>query len=181
MGLFSLTLYTALDLLVGENSDKDLFVSMTLWIVHQANISARVHELGGGTDVQCSVVNPTGIFHFACRLEDLEKRGKDTYEPFWSTPFPFQRFSHKKNRPSSEEATIDVRGVHAFYERRVSLSLCILLLKNEVNWSYMRFFSIIQVKSNGHEGFCKMVCTVKSRPSYFNGPTYFHRLINKIN
>ena len=95
--------------------------------------------------------------------------------------FLFKDFPIRKDRPTSEEATIDVRGVHAFYERRVSLSLCILLLKNEVNWSYMRFFSIIQVKSNGHEGFCKMVCTVKSRPSYFNGPTYFHRLINKIN
>ena len=68
-----LTLDAALDLLVCENSDKNFFVSMTLWIVHQANVSPCLHELSWGTDLQCGIVNPTGIFHFACRFEDLEK------------------------------------------------------------------------------------------------------------
>ena len=82
---YTLTLNASLHLLVGENSDKDLFMGMTLWIVHQANVSAGVHELCRGSDVQCSVVNPTGILHFACRLQDLKKNKSEN--PFQTLLF----------------------------------------------------------------------------------------------
>ena len=72
-----LTLDATLDLLVCENSDKNFFVSMTLWIVHQANVSPCLHELSWGTDLQCGIVNPTGIFHFTCRFQDLRKKQAD--------------------------------------------------------------------------------------------------------
>ena len=60
---FLFTWHAVLYLAVRENSDKDLFVGVALGVVHEADVTTCVHELGGRAEPQRCVVDPIGIFH----------------------------------------------------------------------------------------------------------------------
>ena len=70
---------------------------MALGIVDQAYVSASVHELRRRSNFQCCVVNPSGIFHFCCRIKDLWRKKNDDDIKFLGLDILFSR----KRRPIS--------------------------------------------------------------------------------
>jgi hypothetical protein len=73
---------------VGEHADKDLLVGVTLGVVHQANVTTGIHELGGRSDLERSVVNAARVFHLGGRFENLKAQGGMTLTP--SDPLHFR-------------------------------------------------------------------------------------------
>ena len=69
---YILTWHLALKLAVCKNLNEYLFVCVPLRIVNKANIPTGMNKLSGRANFQGSVMNTAGIFHFRCRLKDLQ-------------------------------------------------------------------------------------------------------------